>query len=229
MILLSDNAMRGMPLEPTTVASVDNYMLAAVLILFIVLGFNARHIARLFQGFANDMWSVRQRNNIFDEHVAGESQTLLLLLLQTSVLEGALLWSFFGNASDLPAAQTFGLYTLLAIAFNVFSVAACSVVGYTFTSHAMAVQWRRGLYSSQAMLGILLLVPAVIVIVRPNASTVCVGIGVTLYILARLLYIFKGIRIFYTHFYSWVFFILYLCTLEIIPILAVVKIIPWIG
>lgn len=218
--------MRGMPLEPTTVASVDNIMLAAVLILFILIGFNARHIARLFSGFFTDVWSVRQRDNIFKEHVASESNTMLLLTLQTSILEGVLIAGYMARPGLPPSIGEFALCSAFALGFNIFSIAACSTVGFTFTSRAMAAQWRRGLYASQAMLGMILLVPTVIVIVHPRASATGLAVGAVLYILARLLYIAKGFRIFYINLFSLLYFILYLCTLEIIPLLVIARLIP---
>ena len=215
-----------MPLEPSTVASVDSYTLVAVLLLFVLLCFNAGHVYRLFQNFSTDMWSVRQRENIFEEHVAAESQTLILLMLLTSVLEGILLFSYFRlQVSDLPI-LTILTYTGIAIAFNVFSLAACTTVGYTFTVKPLAIQWRRGLLSSQALLGLFLLIPTIIIVVRPNAVNSGVTIAFIMYIIARLLYIVKGIRIFHTDNFSWVYFILYLCTLEIIPLLVIWRLIP---
>ena len=219
----------GMPLQPTTVASVDSYTLAAVILLFIILCFNARHVGRLFQNFVADVWTVRQRDNIFEEHVAAESRTLILMILFTSVLEGILLFSYFSAQAENVALINLLIFIGIAIGFNVFSIAGCSTLGYTFTSHALSVQWRRGLLSSQALLGLFLLLPTIIIVVRPNAVQAGMTIGVVMYILARILYIIKGIRIFHTDFFSWLYFILYLCTLEIIPLLVIWRLIPEIG
>ena len=210
-----------MPLRPTTVASVDDIILAAVLLLFILLGFNARHVARIFTNFFSDIWSVRQRDNIFEEHTATETQTMFILTLLTSVLEGVILYNYFGAGMEMAVLAGFGICIAIALAFNIFSIVACTTVGYAFTSPALTSQWRRGLYASQAMLGLFLLIPTIILLVRPNAVAAGFYIGATLYVIARLLYIIKGIRIFYDHFYSWLYFILYLCTLEIIPLLVI--------
>lgn len=225
---LSDaNMPERMPLEPTTVASVDSYTLVAVLLFFVLLCFNARHVARLFNNFLSDIWSVRQRENIFEEHVAAESQILILMNLLTSVLEGILLFNYFRlQIAGLPFFISLAYTTVVAIGFNVFSIAACSTVGYAFTSTSLASRWRRGLLSSQALLGLFLLIPTIIIIVRPNSVGVCTTIAAIMYILARMLYITNGIRIFYTDYFSWLYFILYLCTLEIIPMLAVWRMIP---
>ncbi|MCH5320108.1 MAG: DUF4271 domain-containing protein, partial [Paramuribaculum sp.] len=42
--------------------------------------------------------------------------------------------------------------------------------------------------------------------------------AMVLYVLARIMFIVKGFRIFYTNSASIVYFILYLCSLEIVPV-----------
>ncbi|MDE6061420.1 MAG: DUF4271 domain-containing protein, partial [Duncaniella sp.] len=44
-----------------------------------------------------------------------------------------------------------------------------------------------------------------------------VTIAIICYVLVRLIFIFKGFRLFYDNFGSLLYFILYLCTLEIVP------------
>lgn len=211
--------MRGVPLVPAPANGFDSWTLAVVLALLVAIGFNARHVERLFRTFFSQIWSVRQRGNIFEQHVASESQALLLMLMLTSVMEGVLL-SAEWPARGLSHVAAFAVGVGCAGAFNLFSVAACHVVGYVFASQAMALQWRRGLYASQAALGLALLLPATLLIVSHGLSHTALGLAAALYIAARLMFIVKGFRIFYTNFYSLLYFILYLCTLEIIPLLV---------
>lgn len=48
-------------------------------------------------------------------------------------------------------------------------------------------------------------------------------IGGVMYLMVRVMFIYKGFRIFYINSFSLVYFILYLCTLEIAPVLMFVK------
>ena len=109
--------MRGMPLEPTTVASIDSYILAAVLLFLVLLAFNARHVARIFRTFFRDVWSTRERDNVFEERVASENQAMLLLLLLTSVLEGMTLGAYLDRSHLI---RMFLLGTAAAVVFNLF-------------------------------------------------------------------------------------------------------------
>ncbi|MBP3590263.1 MAG: DUF4271 domain-containing protein, partial [Muribaculaceae bacterium] len=42
-----------------------------------------------------------------------------------------------------------------------------------------------------------------------------------IYVSARLIFIIKGFKIFYNGFISLIYFILYLCTLEIVPLICI--------
>lgn len=216
--------MRGMPLDPVGTIGTDSYILAVILFIFVILGLNAPHMARIFRNFFTDVWSNRQRDNIFEEHVATESQTMLLLLMQTSVVEGVLLFCFFRENIDMVPVAAAAICTALATAFNIFSAIACRITGWTFTDQSLALQWRRGLFSTQAMLGLFLLPPAIVALTRPEFTEGAVIIGVLFYLVARILYIAKGLRIFYENIGSLIYFILYLCTLEITPLIAVWRI-----
>lgn len=209
-----------MPLEPTTQAGADSYIVAAVLALLILLGFNATHLSRLGKQFFSDIWSIRQRDNVFEDHVATETPVLALMLIFTSVLEGVLVGGYLTETVGCRQLTAFLLSSSAAVVFNIFSVAACGTLGYTFTVPALALQWRRGLFASQSMLGMALILPAVVVTVCPADAIPALWIGAVCYVVARILYIIKGVRIFHKGYNSLIYFILYLCTLEIIPLLV---------
>lgn len=221
MLLLTDNYTRGIYSQPSTVASVDSLTLAAVLLLLVILGFSARPVGRLLRRLIADLFLVRQRRNNFEEHVASESRAMMLMMLITTVLEGVFLTAFYGNGQLMSVGMSFAFYTFVAALFNVFSIVACSTLGFTFTNITGALQLRRGLYASQALLGLILVIPAVVLLVHPDAAIPTSTMAVISYILMRVAYISKGLRIFYSGFYSFLYFILYLCTLEIIPLLVV--------
>ena len=78
-----------------------------------------------------------------------------------------------------------------------------------------------GLNASQMLLGVVLTVPTLVALFYPGVSGVMLAIAAGLYILSRICYISKGFRIFYNNFPSLLYFILYLCTLEIIPVITI--------
>lgn len=201
----------------------DTGILSVVLLLLVLVGMNMRHVRRLFSTVTQDLWSVRRRANAFDDHTAKETRTICILLLQLCLFEGILLYLWLGDTDPttgsvfLPVAKLTGV----AMAFYIFELLACSLVGYVFTDSVNAVQWRRGLNASSVLLGILLTIPTLVSLFYPTVTNLMLWIAFVLYILSRIIYIAKGFRIFYINFPSLLYFILYLCTLEIIPLLMV--------
>ncbi len=194
----------------------------------VVMMFNLRHFGRVLRQSGTELWKVRPgRDNVFDEHPAGDTRVMLLLSLQSVVCTGILLCTAVCRvATDRFTAMTapaVGLTIAVCAAYYLLQQLAYNVVGYTFATPAGRREWIRGFNASQSLLGLTLLVPAVLAVFYPEIAAVTVMVGFGLYIIARLLFIFKGFRIFYNKIGSLVYFILYLCTLEIIPVVFIYK------
>ncbi len=203
----------------------DSGVLTIITLMLLLVAFNFKHCYRLFRILGQDLLSVRRRNNAFDDSTASETRVLIVLLIQLWVCEGLLTYAWLTHqgyitVSDplLPVAAMVGL----ACAFYLFSLVAYHIVGYTFTDPAGASQWTKGFNASQAFLSIALLVPALVGVFYPMLLVPMLWIAVGLYVAARIIFIIKGFRIFYDNFASLIYFILYLCTLEIIPVVIFV-------
>lgn len=212
----------GMPSLPSGVHNPDSVILTILLAMFVVMGINTPHLRHIVSTFFSDLISRRQRANIFDEHsTAADTRILLLMLIQTSVMEGILLAGWCaGNDSGAYVLNT-ALLSGIAVAFNTFSYVACATIGYVFTSPQNAGQWRHTLNASQGVLGIGLLIPAAASAIWPGNPVWIYAVGLAMYILVRICYVFKGFSFFYRNTLSSFYFILYLCALEIIPVIAV--------
>ncbi|MCM1449896.1 MAG: DUF4271 domain-containing protein [Clostridiales bacterium] len=197
-------------------------MVALLIALMALIAFGAPQLRRLLSSLDTDLLGVRRRANAFESHTASESHMLLLLLLAGCVCQAILI----GVAID-PMSVSNGLLMgrllLLTVGYYMFQYVAYGVIGYTFTDKINAMQWRKGFNLSQGVLGLTLLLPAVTALYYHKATIVLVGVGVVLYLIARVAFICKGFRIFYNELSSLVYFILYLCALEIIPAAAVLK------
>jgi hypothetical protein len=100
---------------------------------------------------------------------------------------------------------------------------AYKVIGYVFADKEMTEQLVNGFNSSQTLLGFLLLFPAMLLLFYPAVTEIMAVIGVIFYVLARFIFIYKGFRIFYSDFSSLLYFILYLCTVEVIPVILLIR------
>lgn len=214
--------MQGIGSEQRMENPADNAgVLSLVVGILVLIGLNAGHVRRLFRSLPQKLWSVRKRDNAFDENTSNETRTLGLLILQLCIFEGVLLYIWLGQPARGHIFACVAALAGVTLVFYLFELAAVRVVGFTFTDAANSLSWRRGLNASSALLGFALALPALIALFYPALATPMLFTAFTLYILSRILFVLKGFRIFYTNFPSLLYFILYLCTLEIIPVIAV--------
>ncbi len=216
----------GLAGDQRPVAIGDNSgVLALVAGIFILMMLSYRHCKRLFASMGQELMGMRHRANVFDEHTSNESRVVALMVIQTCICTGLLLYSglsLLGYA--LPPENAFvdvaKLIALMGI-YYVFELGAYNLVGYTFAGATGRRLWMQGFTASQSLLGFALLVPALLAIFYPNATKIAVIVGISLYFFAKIIFIAKGFRIFYTNFGSLLYFILYLCTLEIVPLIFI--------
>lgn len=201
-------------------------ILTLIVLLFVAISLSFKDYRKLFSKFAEEMRSShKSRGNAFDERSSHETRLMCLSILQYIVCGGIMLFALAARHSGV-SPDDYGFTTLAAeigvfAAYYIFDITAYSVVGYTFAGiENMKVLLRR-FNSSQSILGITIALPALIVIFYPLLSDAMIYTSVTLYVLARLLFIIKGFDIFFTNIFSLLYFILYLCALEIIPLIYV--------
>ena len=192
------------------------------IIVLIMLGLclNFKNIRRVWGTLVKNLNNPRT-DQPAEHNTDVERRTIFFLLCVTvifiSLLANAGLsqmfpWQFF---FDLPT--TLRIIGLVA-GYFIFQYAIYWTIGYAFSSDEGRTRWIEGFTASMTMLGISLLVPGLAVLFYPGITVVAVDIAAVLYVVARFLFIRKGFRIFYTNSASIVYFILYLCSLEIVPI-----------
>ena len=201
----------------------DPGMLTAIVVVMVAVLLCIRNSGKLMSTLFKDLFSVRTRDKSFDEHTANESRVVAIFGLQLVLYLGVLLMATVNIAQgNRPMAGGFLKlmpFVGMCAAYYLFQLVAYWSVGYAFTSNVGRRQWLRGFNASQAFLGFAVALPALLVVFYPHAAFYAVTVAAALYLIARLIFISKGLRIFYDNFSSIIYFILYLCTLEIIPLL----------
>lgn len=202
-------------------------VLCIVIAMLLLVIFNVKHYALFFKTMSQNLLSVRERPNAFDDHTLNETRIMVVLVIQVCACEAILIFSGLLLAGiEIPPNRfpvVIGLLTGGTLIYYLLQLLAYGTIGYVFTDATGASQWLKGFNATQALLGFLLLVPALAVLFYPAAALSLISISALLYILARIVFICKGFRIFYHNFSSLLYFILYLCTVEIIPVLLVYR------
>lgn len=194
-------------------------VMTMLIVLFLVISSNMRHYSTFIKTFTQDLFTVRRRANIFDDsHTMSETRVLLSLITVVCVCEGILLFSSLSiHGPHIGAFAGVGGMTLLCAIYYAWQLMAYKTVGFLFTSTANTVQWLKGFNASQSLLGLGLIIPALLSLFDPGLAPLLLSLSILMYGTARIIFISKGFRIFYQNYTSLVYFILYLCTLEIIP------------
>lgn len=202
--------------------------LIVLTVLFVVMSLNFNSLKRLLKVYGEELVKVRHgRDNVFDDRPAGDIRVMILLLVSFVVCAGVLLAgavSCIGEGgAGLVTLPDVARLSVLAGVYYIFELTAYQTVGYTFAPAEGRREWIRGFNASQALLGVALAFPAIMVIFYPAITVWMLNVGAFVYLVARILFVIKGFRIFYNKITSILYFILYLCTLEIIPLIMVYK------
>lgn len=219
--ILVDTPAAGKPAQPRpTGLQPDSWLLAGLLLLMTLIAAGARTFRHIFGALDTELLGVRRRANAFESHTSAESRTLLLMVLTGCFCQAILVGYFFrpDAVSDLPLLLAL---TGVTVTLYLFQVVAYNILGFTFTDKVNKTQLLKGLNLSQGLTALLLLIPTFILLFYHNVAMTMLIVAGCLYILGRIAFICKGFRIFYNGLSSLVYFILYLCALEIIPVIIV--------
>ena len=93
------------------------------------------------------------------------------------------------------------------------------LVGNVFTDARKTEMWVRGAAATNGAEAFLLFPLALLALTQPEWNPGVLILAGIVFILGKFLFIFKGFRIFFNQFSSWLLFLYYLCSLEIIPLL----------
>ena len=190
-----------------------------VVIIFLLTSFNKGF--KYVRNIPRYLFSVKRRENLFDDHTVSETRIQLALVLNTCFMEGLLVYCSFSDALQTAIGPRIALYvgitTLAAIVFYCAQLLLYRLLAWVFGDDTSAGLWLSGFNATQSLLGLTLLPVTIITLVYPSTTPTMLIVALILYILARIVFISKGIRIFFSNLSSSLYFILYLCSVEIIP------------
>ncbi len=189
---------------------------------FIAIAYHSGY--KYLENFAHNIFSIKRRENLFDDHTVNDTAIMSALVANTCISEGLLM--FYGITSHMPQLAavmhshvwTYVLaLTAAAVCFFLAQLAGYSLLGYVFGDRMSAKLWVRGFNATQSLLGLALLPVVVVTMVYPAIIDTTVTIAAVLYACSRIVFISKGFRIFFHDFRDCLYFILYLCSVEIVP------------
>ncbi len=190
----------------------------------LAVAFSGNAVKRAMRIYRINLLSVRRRNNAFDG--TGRVPSLLAVL-------PALLFVVFGGTAlyfglGMPVAPSFtkalAIMGILS-AYYVFQLVAYNLLGYSFSTPDGRRQWVEGFSASQAYAGLLLVAPALLLLCMPQYREPLAGVAAGIYVVSRLVFVYKGFRIFYRKLRSLLYFGLYLVCMELIPPMTIIAVV----
>ena len=205
--------------RPTDIGAAPEFVTTVVLII-LGLSLSFRIIKRIWGTLIRRLWTTRSRE-VFDSFTITENRTIGLMLVAAvfflAVIASTGLSLVFPARFPFDFASTLTLASVIA-GYFVFQYAVYALIGYTFLTTDGTRRWLEGFTATMSLLGIILLIPTLVVLFYPEFIVPAIYVAAVFYALARIMFICKGFRIFYTNLASLVYFILYLCSLEIVPL-----------
>lgn len=197
-------------------------------LLFCAIGVKFKGNARYMKALYADLVDTRVRNNMFDETVR-ESSLLVLLNLLWVACAGVLLWTTVTLTAPLltqynltiPAKPAGGIGLCIAIAalYQVFMQLAYWIVGRIFSERRETRLWVKGAAAANGLETFILFPCALVTLAYPAWDFPMLIVAAGVFVFGKIIFLYKGFRIFFNEISSWLLFLYYLCSLEIVPLI----------
>ena len=190
---------------------------------------------KYIENFFHYMFSTRRRENLFEDHTVNETSIQVALIANTCIVEGFLIYlavlllrPALAEGLQANVFPHIAAFCVLAALFYGVQWLVFKTLGYTFIDKEGTKLWLDGFKATQSLLGLVLVPVLMLVMCYPSHGKMLILIGALLYLVIRLVFIYKGFRIFYSNLSSVFYFILYLCAVEIVPLVLLTKVTIWI-
>ncbi len=208
------------PHTPTMRQTTDgdiSWLIMALLLLMVTIGLKFRRSSRFLTLLLRNLTDTRQRNNMFDETVRESS---FMFLLNTTFLVSAGVILYYSVMPQAPLYPAILISISVALAYGFIIWLMYWIWGSIFTTANYTRIWLRGHLSTQAILGLILILPAILCALYPTWASALAYTALGIFILAKIIFIRKGAVIFLHSGTSVILFFYYLCALEIVPLIS---------
>lgn len=212
----------GFDATPNPQNALNNPTLSILLIVaFLLIAISFRHSGKIFgQLFRNPV----RRQSHADETIASENRSRIALLIATFLTEGILIYNLTTGYVSQTTGEMLGgtlLFTVLIFFYFLVQTSALSLTGYLFATPSGKQMAVSVFTTINALFGILAIIPVSLLLYYPEYQIVLLSIVGILFLLSRISFVFIATKIFFSNLYGLVYFILYLCAVEITPLLLI--------
>lgn len=210
-------------------ASTDSWVITLMILTFALVAASYKRGEKYLYRIFKAIFKLKERNSLFDDTTINETQLRIALLFLTFVTEGLAL--YYGLLQPaIKSAESIFPAVLLCITIcgtsYLLQRGIYALLGNIFSDNAKTKKFNECFISVNLVIGLFLSPIILLMMFIPEIEYIGLWTSVFLYILARLTIAYKGVRIFSPGAFGLLYIILYLCALEIVPLLWVEKAIP---
>jgi hypothetical protein len=184
---------------------------------------------RMVSLMLHNLFSQKDRAVNFSALVDKELFIKSLLILQSCIVGSIIVYfscAYWWNLAYVSMTELFsslGYLALLVLGYVVYKFLTALITGFTFFTKEETQIWIDNFVSILALSGLILFIPALLIFYIPETTVYCYYFSLIYFIFVQMLLFYKIYSIFFYQKGFSLHFILYLCTLEIIPLLLIYK------
>jgi hypothetical protein len=220
-LLLTDNLIQE---SISQKIQTQNWGFILFLVCFFIIIVSVSGGTILLSSMIRELFRKNERVSIFSETVNNEFIIKLLLTFETIILLSIICFSIFFhqlNPAFEESSQVFQLIgeaCLLFIIFLAYKYLSCFVIAKIFFAKENFQQWKNNFTSIICLSGFILFIPALLLFYSGETYYFCQIFNLIYFIFISLLISYKVYVIFFPNKSLVLYFILYLCAQEIIPL-----------
>lgn len=198
-------------------------------LLFFMVCMKLKNAPGYLMTLLSDAKDVRIRHSMFDNTVK-ETSFLIILIVTWICCAGIMLWElvrFAGGMPFVPEAHVIPNHTLrgvelcagVAAVYVIFMLLSYELIGMVFSDRMITRLWVKGAAAGMGLQALAFFPLALVALCYPAWDAILLWIGAAILGIGKILFIYKGFRIFFQQIRSWLLFLCYLCSLEIVPLI----------
>ena len=200
--------------------SSESWVFGTFLILFVILLISAMRGSDWITESIRTFFQVKERSSIFSKTTMNNFQSrLLLTIFSTGIFSLYAYYLYFDPKSGFHI-STYMSFCLATSAFLLFKLLFFQLIGYVFLDNTLLKLARESYFNVMYYLGIVLFPLLIFQIYFPTNLNHSTGIAsLIICTIAAILVIIKLFQIFFRKIVASFYILLYLCTLEILPLI----------
>lgn len=206
-----------------------SWIFAVLALLFCVVCLKIRNSPRYVATLISETKEVRTRHNMFDNTVR-ETSFLIILIIGWIICAGILLWQLVGLMVSGDPSYSFsvtgntlrgtGLCVGVTAVYVIFMLIGYEITGNVFSDNKLTRAWVKVASSIMGLQLFVLFPLALLSLCYVEWNETILIIAAVVFVLGKLQFIYKGFKIFFNQISSWLLFLYYLCSLEIVPLIV---------